>query len=166
MSVEDIDPDEIETIDDLKDALAALQDDLERVDGNVNGFFARVSGIDDRLNDIENRLDRLEQSVNKVDASVPKQSKNKVDNVESVLEYAVNHATGGRGGVKVDTGEVSGQIDGSRDTALRLMDDIGSKFQWADVDNPGGPNPKQLKLATGGRTVEQLMNDVVEVYGD
>lgn len=166
MSLQQVDPEKIDSVEALQDAMETIRDDVDRIDGNVNGFFSRVSGIDDRLDEIEQRLDDLEQSVTKVDASVPEQSKNKIDNVESVLDYAVNHATGGRNGVKVDTGEVGGQINGSRDTALRLMDDIGSKFQWADVDNPGGPKPKQLKLAVGGRTIDELMADVVAQYGE
>jgi hypothetical protein len=43
------------------------------------------------------------------------------------------------------------------------MDEIGSTFAWADVKNPGGPKPKELRVSTD-TGLEALMADVAAAY--
>ena len=161
----DIDPDAIESVEDLREVVDELAADLDRVDGNVNGLFARAGEFDERLAAIEDRLDALEDQVELVDATMPAQQKSKLAKVRDILQYGMTEATGGRGGVKVTTGEAAAAAGASRDTARRLMDEIGANFSWADVETPGGPNPKELRLAIRGRDLGELMDDVRGHYG-
>lgn len=117
------------------------------------------------VEDFTDRLDELERDLNLTAASVPAQSKTKVENVRAILKHAHDHANGGIGGVKVDTGEVTAAIDGSRSTARRLMDDIAGRFDWADVENPGGPTPKQLKLGIKEMSWTTVQDEIAREYG-
>lgn len=152
------DPDDIDDADDARDAYAKLLAEVQRLDNLT------VRALENSREAVET-ADDLEDHVSMVDASVPEQSKSKLENVQSVLEYAVTDATGGPAGVTMETGEVTAAIDGSRDTALRLMDEIGGTFSWADVENPGGPNPKKLRLQVAGRERNDLLADVADQYG-
>lgn len=158
------DPDDIDSIDGLRDAIEALTENVDRIDGNVTGLFARAGEFDERLGRIEERLDTLEEQVDLVDATMPQQQKGKLEKVQAILEYAIDHGSGGHAGVKVDTGEATAAAGSSRDTARRLMDEIGGSFPWADVETPGGPKPKQLKLRIRDRTPDELMSDVRAHY--
>lgn len=118
------------------------------------------------VDDLDDRLDELERDVDLTAASIPAQSKTKIENIRTVLRYAHDHSNGGYAGVKVDTGEATAAIDGSRSTARRLMDDIAGRFDWADVENPGGPTPKQLKLGINDMTWSDLQDEIAHEYGE
>lgn len=171
--VDEIDPPEdIENIDDLIEYLSELAErynDLanrvENINTNVNGLFARAGEFDDRLDRQEGRFDRLEDQVEIMDVTMPKQQKTKLQKVRNILEYALTEGTGGRAGVKIDTAEATAAAGSSRQTARRLMDEIGATMPWADVETPGGQQPKQLKLAIRDRDVEELMDDVRTQFG-
>jgi len=144
-----IDPNTVDNRDDLVKTLHVLD--------------TRLDALLDRMDTLEARLEDLEQDVNATKASVPEQSKTKMDNVVSVVKHAYEKDTGGMTGTKLPSGEVTAVINGSKQTALRLMDEIAGKFGWATVENPGGPNPKQLKIKTTHDLSDRL-DRVVERY--
>jgi len=144
-----IDPDRVNSRDELLKTLQVLD--------------TRLDAMLDRMDDIEARLDDLEDDVGLAKASVPEQSKTKMDNVVAIVKHAYEKDTGGRAGTKIPSGEVTAVIDGSKQTALRLMDEIGGKFGWAETENPGGPKPKQLKIKTVHDLSDRL-DRVVETY--
>jgi len=140
-----------------------LEAELERISENQTGIFNQISTIHDRLDKLEQTVEQMQQDVSVTKASVPEQSKTKMDNVVGIVQHAYDKDTGGHMGTKLPSGEVTAVIDGSKQTALRLMDEIAGKFSWADVENPGGPNPKELKIKTA-RDVKKRINGVVEKY--
>lgn len=131
--------DEIQTIEDLQHELKTLQ-------GQLQAAHKRIDKLESQIDENAEAVDRLENDVTVTKASVPQQSKGKIENVMSVIEHAYDKRNGGRSGVKLPSGEVTAVIDGSKQTALRLIDEIGGKFDWAKAENPGGPNPKVLKV--------------------
>lgn len=137
-------------------------DDLEAENERLRSQLDAVEGEHER---VLKQLDDLAEDVQIVDASVPRQQTTRVKNVVAIIDHAYEDGTGGSKGVTLDTGEVTAAIDGSRDTALRLMDDIGGAFRWAGVENPGGPKPKQLRLATKVHDRDDLLEDVTDHYG-
>jgi regulator of replication initiation timing len=151
--------------------IAALSETVEEQARTIENFRAvldnsiqRRKALEERIDELEHKLDDVERDVGLTQAAVPEQSKQKVENVCDVLEYAATHASGGYAGTAVTTGEVTAAIDGSRSTARRLMDDIAGRFEWATAENPGGPNPKKLKLAIKSRAWEDLQDEIIEEY--
>lgn len=136
MSVEDI-----ETIDDLTNELQTLQ-------GQLKAAHKMIGKLEDRVDANEDEIEKMKNDVSVTRAAVPEQSKTKVENILAVVDHAYDKRNGGRAGVKLPSGEVTAVIDGSKQTALRLMDDIAGKFDWAQTENPGGPKPKSLKIRT------------------
>lgn len=149
-------PEQIEAKDDLQEMLKTLQGQLQAAHRRMDDIEATVESNAARLND-------LEGEVNVTKASVPAQSRGKIENVLAVVEHAYERQNGGVAGVKLPSGEVTAVIDGSKQTALRLMDEIAGKFSWATVDNPGGPNPKALKLKTNA-PLDERTDHIAERY--
>jgi len=150
-----------------------VPDDPEAARNLLAALKRRVNSLDDRVGDLEAENERLREELREVreeatlaQAQTPEQQQDKLANLKAILRYAVEDANGGMGGVKVETGEATAAIDGSRSTALRLMDEIGGSFAWAEVENPGGPKPKELRLATRGRDLADLLADVREEYAN
>jgi len=108
-------------------------------------------------------LQHLRGQLDTIDATMPQQQRGKRQKVRSILEFGVSEANGGTAGVKITSGEAAAAASCSRDTARRLMDEIGTTFAWADVKNPGGPNPKELRVSTD-TGLESLMADVAAAY--
>lgn len=108
-------------------------------------------------------LRHLRSQLDTIDATMPQQQRGKRQKVRSILKFGVSEANGGTAGVKVTSGEAAAAASCSRDTARRLMDEIGSTFAWADVKNPGGPKPKELRV-TIADGLETLMADVEAAY--
>lgn len=125
-----------------------------------------IQALEAENEQLREQLDAVREEATLAQAQTPEQQQNKLANVKAVLRYAVEDANGGMGGVKVTTGEATAAIDGSRSTALRLMDEIGGTFSWATVENPGGPKPKELRLAINGRSLSDLLSDVHATYAD
>jgi len=150
---------EIDDVDDQEDLKQILQVLNTRLDALTDG----LDGLEARVGDIESRLDDVERDVSTTQAAVPEQSKTKMDNVVEVVKHAYNKETRGRAGTTLPSGEVTAVIDGSKQTGLRLMDEIGGKFDFAHVENPGGPNPKQLKIKTQ-RDLPERLDKVVDRY--
>lgn len=171
-------PEDIDSLDDLVSFLSdlaerhnALVREVERVDENTNGVFPRLSSIDDDLAELDNQvhavknqLDDVNGHVETVEASMPDQQKGKLEKVEAILDYAYTHASGGAAGVVVETGEATAACGASRQTALRLMDEIAGSFSWAKTQNPGGPKPKQLRVATRAHEKSELVGEVHEQF--
>lgn len=164
-------PDEIEDIDQLREILCPLIDrqnrllvEVRRLDKLVIDAQERSRDASADLDAIQADLDRLRDHVDVVDATMPNQQQDKLDKIRGILSYAVEEARGGRVGVIVETGEATAAAQTSRNTALRLMDEIGTNFEWASLKNPGGPNPKQLRLAIDDQEVHDLMDDVRTHY--
>jgi hypothetical protein len=171
--MEEIDPPEdIDNIGDLESylgELAAAHNDLvhevNRIDNLVVGALENSREAGDDVEALRGEVSRLRDQVELVDATMPAQQKSKLAKIRDILEFGMTEATGGRGGVKVTTGEAAAAAGASRDTARRLMDEIGANFSWAEVKTPGGPNPKELRLAIRGRDLDELMDDVRGHYG-
>jgi hypothetical protein len=108
-------------------------------------------------------LRHLRGQLDTIDATMPQQQRGKRQKVRSILEFGVSEANGVTAGVKVTSGEAAAAASCSRDTARRLMDEIGTTFEWAGVKNPGGPKPKELRL-TIENGLEALMADVAAAY--
>lgn len=152
---------ELTDIDDQDDLIQALQILNSRLDGIANN----VDRLEDELHNLAGEVDDLDKDVTRTNAAVPEQSKTKLDNVVSIVKHAYDKDTGGTMGTKLPSGEVTAVISGSKQTGLRLMDEIGGKFAWADVENPGGPKPKQLKIKTAV-DVDERIDEVVERYSE
>lgn len=165
-------PDEIDDRADLEtylDRLAAQQNEIVR---ELNRIETMALAADDRsveaatdVDDLQGQIDRLRDQVDMMDATMPDQQRTKLQKVRSILEYALEEGTRGTTGVKLVTGEVTAAAGSSRQTARRLMDEIGAAFEWAEVKTPGGPNPKELRLAVNDRAVGDLMDDVRTTWG-
>lgn len=140
-----------------------LKAELDRMNGNINGLANKINDLSDRLDTVESRIDKVENDVTVTKASVPDQSKNKLDNVMSVVEYAYDKKNGGRAGVKIKSGEITAVIDGSKQTGLRILDEIGGKFQWATAEKPGGPNENYLKVRID-KPLQQRKQEVADRY--
>lgn len=171
--VDEIDPpDGLDSVDELEGYLADLADahnalvrEVERIDRLVvNGLNSKNDGLDE-LETLRGEVDRLRDQVEIVDATMAKPQQSKVQKIRATLQWAMTHGSGGPAGVVVETGQASAAASCSRKTARRLMDEIGSSFRWADVETPGGPNPKQLRLAIRDRGMDDLMDDVRAHYG-
>lgn len=159
-----IEPDEIDDKDDLIDYVQDLEGRMRSLIETRGALFDRIENLEQTVDAQAERIEELDNEVGVVDASVPEQSKGKVENVIAVMKYAKEDANGGMGGVKIDTGEVTAAISGSRATARRLMDEIGGTFQWAETKNPGGPNPKELRLGIKDKSLSQLKSEVTDGF--
>lgn len=164
-------PDEDASVEELWDTLGALVERhnelitrVQRADKLAVKALEDSRSIDRDVDTLRSELEDLQQHLDIVDASMPDQQQDKLGRIRGILSYAVAEATGGPAGVIVETGEATAAAQTSRNTALRLMDEIGSNFEWASVKNPGGPNPKQLRLAIRDRDVHDLMDDVRAHY--
>lgn len=178
MSSDDIpDPEEIDSLEDVKTLFAAMQQRDDELQSALESKYQwavediitledRVEALQQENEALKDRVARLEQSQEDIHATMPKQQRDKQAKVRAILAYATNEATGGQSGVKVETGEATAAAGCSRNSALRLMDEIGAKLSWAKVRNPGGPQPKELRLAIKDRDVEELMTDVQEAFMD
>lgn len=139
--------------------------EVQRLDRLTVRALEKNRETDADVEEVRDRLETVHEKIDVVDATMPKQQRGKLEKVRAILEYATSQARGGYGGVKVTTGEAAAAASCSRDTALRLIDEIGATFSWAASKNPGGPKPKQLRLSIGDQTVGDLMVDVREQYG-
>lgn len=115
--------------------------------------------------ELQERVDDLEEDLDLVDETMPDQQKGKLEKIRSVLEYAKSEAHPGIRGVKVSSREVTAATGGSRCNALDLVDEIATNRDRADVENPGGPRPKQLKIRTDGDAVDALVDEVSDAFG-
>lgn len=165
-------PEDINSVDDIESFLGELAEqhnelvrEVERIDNLVIRALDNYHDTSDDLEELRGEVNRLRDQVEIVDATMPDQQKGKLEKVRSILEFAMDHGSGGMRGVKVDSGEAAAAAGSSRDTACRLMDEVGATFSWADVETPGGPKPKVLKLAIQDREVGELMDDVRAHYG-
>lgn len=135
--------DDIDAITDIE----ALKEKLKTFRGQLQAAHSRMDTLEKAVEANATTIDDIETDVSMTQASVPEQSKTKLDNVLSVVEYAYEKKNGGKQvGVKVKSGEITAVIDGSKQTGLRLLDDIGGKFQWAEAEKPGGPRENCLKV--------------------
>lgn len=168
----DIDLDAIDDRDDLVAVLGALQERLRDVEARVRdlqetrgNLFEKIEANAAAINELEDQIDDLNGHVEVVDATIDTPRKGKIGNIHSVIDHA--HEKGARGmeGTMLKTGEVHAAISGSRNTALRLIDEIAGTFEWADAENPGGQKQKRLKL-TLGQPVESLKADVTDHYAN
>lgn len=177
MSSDAPDPEEIDSLEDVKTLFAAMQQRDDELQSNLESKYRlavedvieleeRVETLEQENRALRNRITQLEQSQEDIHATMPKQQRDKQAKVRAILEYATNEATGGQSGVKVETGEATAAAGCSRNSALRLMDEIGAKLSWAAVKNPGGPQPKELRLTIKDRDVEELMVDVRDAFRD
>ena len=148
--------------DDLRDRVDELEDLLDQ---NVTTLHARIGTVVDRLDELEEDLDDLEEAVKVKNATASDRKAGKVEKAIDVLEFAASEKQGGYAGVKVTSGEVAGAADCSKSRALTLMDEIAG-LPWAETESPGGPKPKVLRLRVGDRDVQELVDDVLEEWGE
>lgn len=166
-------PEEIEDVDQLRNVLSdvvhqhnRLLVEVRRLDNLVVDALETRRTTREGLDDLQDDVERLRMDVDLLDGTVPNKNQTKIERIRGIVSYAVTEATGGPAGVVIETGEATAAANSGRNTALRLMDEIGTTFRWASVENPGGPNPKQLRIATKDRTVTGLMDDVREEFTD
>ena len=164
---------QIESREDLEDALDALREEVDRVDefeellkSNLNGAFTRISDFDDRLTRIEHRLDELEDEVKVASATTSDNKRGKLKKAIDIIHFAADGKRHGPSGVAVDTGEVTAAANCSRSRALTLMDEIAGCQEWATTESPGGPKPKQIRIRFDGRDVDALVDDLVDEWGE
>lgn len=166
ISPDDIpDADDVESVENLLGILTDLAKENQIQRSQLSAQADAIDFLETEVEQLREDLESVNENVELVDATMPDQQKGKMQKIRGILEYATSDATGGPSGVTVETGEATAAAGSSRDTALRLMDDIATNFAWARVDNPGGPNPKKLKLDIRGRSVSDLMDDVQAHYG-
>ena len=158
--------DDLDNAEDLKAVLRVMQERISDIEGQVSALKQSRPILVDRLDDLEGQLQDIGGHVELVDASLSSPQKGKIEKVMGVLDYIERDASGGRGGVTVTTGEVAAASGGSRDTALRLMDELAARFEWADVDNPGGPKPKRLKVNTVATPADERRAEVRAHYAE
>jgi len=147
---------DLESVDDVAKHIRSLRN-------QIAGAHERIGQLEETIEDQQETIDRLNSEVSVTKASVPTQSKNKLENVLAVIKHAYDKKNGGRAGVKMDSGEVTAVIDGSKQTALRLIDDIAEKCDFAQSENPGGPKPKVLKIRMD-ESPEDRRERVAEIY--
>lgn len=166
-------PDELDDLEELRTLLCRLIDrqntilvELKRLDNLTIRALENSREAAEDAGEVRSELAQIKEDVDVVNAAIPDHQQEKLDRIRGILAYAVTEARGGPGGVKVDTGEAAAAAKTSRNTALRLMDEIGASFSWASTETPGGPNPKQLKLSIGNSGVNELMDDVRAKFGE
>lgn len=142
------------SIDEL-DSREDLEKQLRMFRGQLEAAHRRIDDLEALIDEQAETIARLERDVDQTRASVPDQSRTKIENIRATIEHAYDRQTG-PSGTKLPSGEVTAVIDGSKQTALRLMDDIAGKFEWAETENPGGPNPKALKIRTNAPLDDRL----------
>lgn len=159
-------PDEVDSIEDVEEGFQAVRAKVEPIDDTIQTIFARLGELQEEIQRRDQRIDELEQQIERMQVASSSQKGGKIEKISDVLDYAESEATGGRYGVTLVTGEVAAAASCSRDTALRIMDEIGGSMPWAMVENPGGPKPKQLKLQTGDHDPSKMLQDVTARYGE
>lgn len=166
-------PEEIEDIDHLHtlqsrrdDRLNRLLAEVQRLDKLVIDAQERSREANEDLERVDEDLGRVHECVDVIEATMPNQQQEKFGKIRDIISYGISEGTGGRRGVKINTGEATAASGASRNTALRLMDEIGANFEWASVENQGGPHPKQLKIATNEWGADAIMDDLRAHYTD
>jgi len=160
-------PDDITDIADLEaylGELAAAHNDLVREVNRLDNLVVRAlensreAGED--VADLQGEVDRLRDQVEMVDATMPDQQKGKYEKMLAIVRAALDDGSQGPSGVKITTGHAATAAGSSRDTARRLMDEIGASFPWAECEAPGGPKPKELRISTRRHDEDDLVDDI------
>jgi predicted nuclease with TOPRIM domain len=157
---------DIEDGEDVKSVLRRLEEGLTNYGETVSALYDRIKALEqenqrlreelDELNELSERFESIEGDVRVAKASANGDKREKVENLQNVIKHAYTDATGGPGGVKVDSGEVAGLIEPGRQTALNYMDELAGAFDWCETETPGGPQPKQLRVDKDAPLADRL----------
>jgi len=157
-------PEDIEDVADLEAYLGGLADahnDLVREVNRLDNLVVKALENSREAEQLRDDIARLRDQVEMVNATMPNQQRGKYEKIRAIIEFAIEEGSGGTAGVKVTTGQAAAAAGASRDTARRLMDEIAATFSWGDVEVPGGPNPKELRISTRRHDEDDLVDDVV-----
>lgn len=164
-------PEDIQDIDDLTGFLEELTtahnelaEEVASNQSNFDAFGKRLGTINDAVDSLQDDVERVNGTVETVEATMPNQQQEKLDRICGILEYAFDKSNTGPSGVKVTSNEAKAASNASKQTALRLIDEIAANFDWAESENPGGPKPKVLRVQTKGQAVEAVKAEARSHY--
>ena len=169
-SIDDIDGD----VNEIMSRLEALQAQTRALKIQNKRLKTAIAGSEEEFNsfdvdDIESvfdRLDELEDDMKVANATASKNKRGKVEKAIDAIEFATSEKIHGPAGVTITSGEVAAAANCSKSRALTLMDELAGSLEWAEAETPGGPKPKQLRLTFGDREIQELVDDVLEEWGD
>lgn len=147
----------------MTDQESTFDEEVERIDGNVEGLWNTVGRLETKIDQLSERVDQQQYVIDQLVTDLPTQTLTKREKKAKILKRVAKDAPGNVTAGSITRDKAAGAADCSGRHARTLFQELASSWGWATYKPDGDPQARlAVKFGDGG--AEAFLEQLAEIF--